>query len=264
MDRKGSTVLIVGILIAVLIIGIFSYFIFFQEEEKTQEQSEQNSGTSQNEQSQICVEDWDCSGWSECVDSQQTRTCTDLKSCGTIENKPSETQTCTEEIAQCAENWNCSSWYTCTNNQQTRTCTDSNNCGTINNKPSVSQTCEEETGACGDGSCNFPEENVYSCWQDCKPDFNTGNFEASITSPKSCSGSPAEPGCCATEAQYTQYDSYYTCDYIGGCENDFTFCTTKCNEAGYDKPTVVGYTFDIETGEDTGTKTFIQCSCKAC
>ncbi len=217
MNRKGSNLIIIAIVFAVLIIGVFSYFAFVPEEKNNKEQSEQSDGAPQNEQSQTCV-----------------------------------------------ENWICGDWTSCQNGIQTRTCTDSNNCGTQNNKPPVSQTCEEETDTCGDGHCNFPEENWYSCWQDCKPDFNTGDFETSRNSPKTCSGSPAEPDCCSTEAQYTQYDSYYTCDYIGGCENDFTFCSEKCKEAGYDKPTVVGYTFDLETGKVVGTKTFIQCSCKAC
>lgn len=35
-----------------------------------------------------CTEDWDCTSWSECVNDEQTRTCTDLNDCGTIENKP--------------------------------------------------------------------------------------------------------------------------------------------------------------------------------
>jgi hypothetical protein len=41
-----------------------------------------------------CMENWNCSDWSSCSNSQQTRTCTDLSSCGTIANKPVETQGC--------------------------------------------------------------------------------------------------------------------------------------------------------------------------
>jgi len=42
----------------------------------------------------VCVENWECSNFSVCADSLQTRTCSDVKSCGTTTNKPSESQSC--------------------------------------------------------------------------------------------------------------------------------------------------------------------------
>ena len=48
-----------------------------------------------------CIEDWQCTEWSECDSSQtQTRTCEDLNSCGTQDNKPSETQSCDYDFCQ--------------------------------------------------------------------------------------------------------------------------------------------------------------------
>ena len=44
-----------------------------------------------------CVESWSCTDWSTCVNNQQTRTCTDVNSCGTTVNKPDESQSCTAE-----------------------------------------------------------------------------------------------------------------------------------------------------------------------
>lgn len=41
-----------------------------------------------------CTENWDCSVWSVCMSNQQTRTCTDLNSCGTTSLKPAITQSC--------------------------------------------------------------------------------------------------------------------------------------------------------------------------
>ncbi|MFH1597562.1 MAG: carbohydrate binding domain-containing protein [Patescibacteria group bacterium] len=41
-----------------------------------------------------CVENWQCTEWSECVTGQQTRTCTDINECGTEIDKPSEVQEC--------------------------------------------------------------------------------------------------------------------------------------------------------------------------
>jgi len=89
-----------------------------------------------------CTEDWDCGDWSSCSEAgSQTRTCTDLNSCGTIKNKPLITQSCTY-VEPCTEDWNCGSWSECTEQgTQTRTCTDVNLCGPTKNKPSTTQSC---------------------------------------------------------------------------------------------------------------------------
>lgn len=79
---------------------------------------------------QPCTETWQCSSWSKCINWQQTRTCSDSKGCGTIQNKPVETQSCT-----CTESWSCTDWGSCTDGKLTRTCTDSYKCGTTKNKP---------------------------------------------------------------------------------------------------------------------------------
>jgi PGF-pre-PGF domain-containing protein len=41
-----------------------------------------------------CTESWQCTDWSTCTNSKQTRTCTDANSCGTTAGKPSESQSC--------------------------------------------------------------------------------------------------------------------------------------------------------------------------
>jgi len=44
-------------------------------------------------------EDWSCSGWSSCQNSSQSRACIDHNACGTTQNQPPETQSCTEPPA---------------------------------------------------------------------------------------------------------------------------------------------------------------------
>lgn len=41
-----------------------------------------------------CTERWRCTSWSDCEGGQQTRICTDQNGCGTFENKPDETRSC--------------------------------------------------------------------------------------------------------------------------------------------------------------------------
>lgn len=45
----------------------------------------------------ICNENWSCTDWSVCSNSQQTRSCTDANNCGTTTNKPVESQSCIGE-----------------------------------------------------------------------------------------------------------------------------------------------------------------------
>ena len=42
----------------------------------------------------LCTPNWQCSNWSGCVGSTQTRVCTDTNSCENITSKPNETQAC--------------------------------------------------------------------------------------------------------------------------------------------------------------------------
>jgi len=44
-----------------------------------------------------CTENWQCTAWSDCVDNAQTRACTDSNNCGTTNNKPIESQSCTSQ-----------------------------------------------------------------------------------------------------------------------------------------------------------------------
>ena len=100
-----------------------------------------------------CTPIWQCSSWSSCSGSTQTRTCTDSNSCGVSTDKPSESQSCT-----CTPSWDCSSWTTCSSSSQSRTCTDSNSCGVSTDKPSESQSCTEtqstDSSSSSDSSSN--------------------------------------------------------------------------------------------------------------
>ena len=115
-----------------------------------------------------CAENWTCTEWSECSpDGNQTRNCTDLNECGTVQNKPNETQEC-EYVPPCAENWTCTEWSECSpDGNQTRNCTDLNECGTVQNKPEELQGCTPiPTPFCGDEICQ-DDEDCSTCEADC-------------------------------------------------------------------------------------------------
>ncbi len=48
----------------------------------------------------VCNENWICEPWTECINGQQTRTCTDLNNCGSSVYKPDETRACVTEQTQ--------------------------------------------------------------------------------------------------------------------------------------------------------------------
>jgi peptidoglycan/xylan/chitin deacetylase (PgdA/CDA1 family) len=50
-----------------------------------------------NDEGETCIEDWTCLDWSECSDGMQDRACFDLNSCGTVSNKPVESQECEQQ-----------------------------------------------------------------------------------------------------------------------------------------------------------------------
>jgi cysteine-rich repeat protein len=92
-----------------------------------------------------CIENWICKSFSECINGKQNRICEDSNNCGTFENKPLESQTCT--INQlCTENWTCENWGECINGKQVRKCIDKMSCNTKLNKPAEEKECyvEEE------------------------------------------------------------------------------------------------------------------------
>lgn len=88
-----------------------------------------------------CSANWNCSNWTICTSSQQTRICVDSKGCNTTTNKPTEVQSC----VSCNVNWSCTNWKPteCPKNKtQTRLCLDTNNCKINTGKPEESQSCE--------------------------------------------------------------------------------------------------------------------------
>lgn len=93
----------------------------------------------------LCTENWQCSSWSSCTNNQQTRTCTDLNNCGTTNNKPIETQSCTPQPTTCVDG---TSVGACSNNfkycntyyQLVENC---NLCGCPSNKICMNNECIE-------------------------------------------------------------------------------------------------------------------------
>ncbi|MEK6844768.1 MAG: hypothetical protein AABX44_00775, partial [Nanoarchaeota archaeon] len=70
------------------------------------------------------------------------RTCNDLTECGTILDKPLESQSCDEFIAGgCIPDWTCADYGECIDGFKERICTDSNNCGIETGKPDEAREC---------------------------------------------------------------------------------------------------------------------------
>ena len=54
--------------------------------------------------SYVCVEDWECGEWSECVGNDMRRLCNDLNECGPENDKPETYRECGEDDVN-VENW---------------------------------------------------------------------------------------------------------------------------------------------------------------
>jgi hypothetical protein len=44
-----------------------------------------------------CIENWQCTAWSECINNTQTQDCTDTNNCNTTTNKPDTIRTCNKD-----------------------------------------------------------------------------------------------------------------------------------------------------------------------
>ena len=90
--------------------------------------------------SKTCTPDWFCGDWGNCLNGNQTKTCTDSNSCNPQNTTYTSTQQC---VSSCVSNWSCADWSICNQNgTQTRTCTDSNSCSSGSaNIPLESQEC---------------------------------------------------------------------------------------------------------------------------
>ncbi|MBT7297057.1 hypothetical protein HN836_05345, partial [Candidatus Woesearchaeota archaeon] len=102
------------------------------------------------EMNKECVSAWDCSSWTTCQSSLQSRTCDEVSSCGG--SSPSIQRSCTEVSIQeqvlyeekiCEEDYNCDDWSVCSNNIQTRSCSQTTSCDSSSLKPVEQKKCGE-------------------------------------------------------------------------------------------------------------------------
>ena len=145
-----------------------------------------------NAEEEECVENWECTSWSDCSGGTKTRTCTDANSCGTEAYIPSLSHSCTETTSTtsttstastdssdssstetvtstCSPNWECGDWQECIESVQVRACTDLNNCGVQEGMPATSQACVVEiTETCSDGIQNQDETGIDCGGNTCK------------------------------------------------------------------------------------------------
>jgi len=119
-----------------------------------------DNNTNNNTNTNTCTPDWDCGDWLTCVNSQQTKICTDLNNCGTTTNKPATSQSC------CEPKWYCGPWSACSlAGKQTRYCNDSNFCGTNEGKPETTQSCAcVEKWQCGSFSACYNSHQTRFCY----------------------------------------------------------------------------------------------------
>jgi hypothetical protein len=120
-----------------------------------------------NSEEQQCVPDWTCTDWSSCSDGSQTRTCTDSNSCGTNDDKPSESKSC----AVCGDN-------ECNGDESCNTCSD--DCGECGETTTTSTTNSITSSVTDE---NTFQENICSpewqCsdWSECSDNVQTRTCE---------------------------------------------------------------------------------------
>jgi hypothetical protein len=123
----------------------------------------------------LCIENWNCSTWGTCAHNNQTRVCTDLNHCGTIQNKSTEVKSCLAGCLQLGGTF-------CDDNQY---CNDS----LINSS---------EGGNCCSGSCVLKETT------DCGTNIN-----CLINASEPCNPANATYSSYLTNTSWAQNVTYY-------------------------------------------------------
>ncbi len=88
-----------GVIILVILIGLITlaYFVVpaVKEALKTPVDQQTNDSTDYSRvDTDSCLENWNCTTWTECINNTKTRNCIDLNNCDTTEDKPATTQDC--------------------------------------------------------------------------------------------------------------------------------------------------------------------------
>ncbi len=99
----------------------------------------------------VCVPNWKCTPWSECIGGSQVRSCIDINYCGINDSKPETKRSCT--TASC---------YDDVQNCHDGSCEEGIDCG---GPCTPCPTCFDEIQNCHDGSC---EEGI-DCGGPCIP-----------------------------------------------------------------------------------------------
>ena len=136
---KGG--IIIPVLSVILIIGVIAAFFYFNNKLtdtiENIENSSQVNVTDTNETVEVCIEDWKCEGWGECVGNYAERECADQNNCNTTKNIPLLKKDC------CS--WNCTEWSGClASNISFRGCTMPKGCNITEQKPDTRVNCTYE------------------------------------------------------------------------------------------------------------------------
>lgn len=154
----------------------------------------------------VCIENWNCTGWSNCVNDFQTRICTDLNDCVTTENKPDEETTCVAEGSESV----------------VLTCSEQN--GTICNSSLICSGSiieASDSSKCCDGECVLETQEITDCGSNVfsvETMENMPNFDCFIEASESC-----------TPAKLL---NTFTLDFFGMLTTSTTFREIKGFEAG--------------------------------
>ena len=187
----------------------------------------------------VCQESWSCSAWSACTNGAQTRTCTDSKNCGTIANKPAETQTC-PPVTTCS-----GSWYDvakCVCEKQNIICTVNDiwkRWGESSKYPvGLHYYYENHNDGCSSGTPGDIKEELSGCNEPCRGRFDTnGNIKMGA----SCGTPPSPPpprAVCGNNICESGEDCGSCSKDCGSCcvQNFGQICNSQTNNCGQTNP----------------------------
>jgi hypothetical protein len=191
---------------------------------------------------QTCTENWTCSSWSNCSNSQQTRTCIDNNACNTTTNKPALTQSCVVSNVNPSQTINTTSVAA---NISTTTLT-------VSNQTNISTqiVCPNVVSpSCADGSLVQRGVDVNGCQlapvcvaNNISSNTETENGITTTNTPSTCNGCLFNNTCIPIGYRFDDNEVNSYCDISGiqaqkvntenitqSCQNNFECETNLCS-----------------------------------
>lgn len=187
----GKVISILFIFLVCITLSVITYYLIKGKVLSSDDNLDSSLGSNKKQQiedaqdSKPCLNNWQCTSWSDCLDGSQSRTCKDTNNCGNANNMPDLYRNC------CS--FSCGSWSECYPiGLQDRSCSYHQNCKT-DEIPLTQRACDSTSASSGCDNCKTTEKCENGR---CVPKTCSELNGLVCPNGKTCNQPTNPPGCC--------------------------------------------------------------------